>query len=105
MEHEVFLAFEQINAKLDVLLASQSNLTHLENLTVAKIDDLEQEVSKVSGVQDSAIALINGISQQLKDAAADPQRIQAVIDSLDAKSDALAAAVAANTPAPTPPAP
>lgn len=68
---------------------------------MAAIDDLEAEVSKVGTVQDSAIALINGISQQLKDAGSNDPRINAVIQSLDAKSQALAAAVSANTPAAT----
>jgi transcriptional regulator of heat shock response len=64
------------------------------------LDALQAEVTKVEGVEDSAIALLQGLSQQLKDALAanDPAKIQAIIDELDAKTTALAVAVTANTP-------
>lgn len=47
---------------------------------------------------ESAITLINGLSATLEEAKDDPEQIQAVIDQLAAQKDALAAAVAANTP-------
>jgi hypothetical protein len=104
------LAFQRINAKLDTLLGrldqdttEQTANAHLETLLMAKIDDLEAEVTKVGTVQESAITLINDIAQQLRDSRANDPRIQAVIDSLDQRATALAAAVTANTPAtPTP---
>ena len=99
MNHDTFLAFQRIERRLDLILARLSALTNLEVATVAKIDDLELEVAKVATVTDSAVALINGIAQQLRDAGSTDPRIQAVIASLDDKANALAAAVAANTPA------
>jgi hypothetical protein len=74
----------------------KERLTNMANILAA----LQAEVTKVEGVEDSAIALLQGLSQQLKDALAanDPAKIQAVIDELDVKTTALADAVAANTP-------
>lgn len=105
MNHETFLAFQRIERKLDVLADRLLNLTNLEHATVAKIDDLEAEVAKVATVTDSAVVLINGIAQQLRDAGSTDPRIQAVIASLDTKANALAAAVSANTPTVPVPAP
>ena len=101
MDHLVFLAFQEVNAKLDQLLSGQQTLINMENLAVAKIDDLEAEVTHVTSVEESAKALIEGIAAQLTELQSTDPRIQAAIDTLRAKSDALAAAVAANT-TPTP---
>ncbi|MBS1803542.1 MAG: hypothetical protein JST28_09245 [Acidobacteria bacterium] len=72
---------------------------------MADLAQLETSVANETTVEQSAIALLNGLSQQLKDALAsgDPARIQAIIDHVDANSAALAAAVTANTPATTAP--
>jgi hypothetical protein len=49
-------------------------------------------------VIDSAIALIAGLAQQIRDAADEPAKLNALADELDAKANVLAAAVQANTP-------
>lgn len=76
----------------------------LENI-VATMQDLTAKVAECVKVEEGAITLINGLSQQLKDAMAqnNPQAIQTVIDQLDAEKAKLAAAIGSNTP--TPPAP
>jgi hypothetical protein len=61
---------------------------------------LQTEVAEMSGVVDSAIGLINGLAQQIRDLATDPAALNALADSLDAKAGELAAAVVANTPTP-----
>lgn len=69
---------------------------------MSKIDDLTAAVTAEKTVEDSAIALLNGLSQQLKDALASGNTdaaVQTVIDSLAANTSALSAAVTANTPA------
>jgi hypothetical protein len=77
------------------------------------LTDLANEVTSITGVVDSAIALINGFAARMQAAvdaallngatAAELAPVQAEVDSLKASDAALAAAVAANTP--TPPAP
>lgn len=68
---------------------------------MATMDDLKAAVQRNSDAEASAVALLQGISQQLKDAknANDPAAMDAAIASLDANTSALAAAVVANTPA------
>ena len=60
---------------------------------------LEQEVTENSTVIGSAITLLNGLAAQLREFANDPAKINSLADQLDAQSNALAEAVAANTPA------
>ena len=68
---------------------------------MADLSNLANEVSENNDVVESAVALLNGLSQQLKDAIAsdDPAAVQAIVDQLDAQNQRLADAVAANTPA------
>ena len=61
---------------------------------------LEVKVSNQGTVMESAITLLNGLAAQLQAAKDDPAQIQAIIDSVTAQTDALAAAVQANTPTP-----
>lgn len=69
---------------------------------------LDAEVSRLTDVNASAIALLNGIAQRVADAVAadnldDNTHIGQLSAELTAQTDALAAAVSANTPAaPTP---
>lgn len=64
-----------------------------------ELDDLTAQVQRNGDVEASAVTLIQGIAQQLKDAQNDPAAVAALAASLGAQADALAAAVAANTPA------
>ena len=65
-----------------------------------ELQRLQLEVSEMAGVVDSAIVLINGLAQQIRDLAGDPVALNAMADELDAKASALGSAVAANTPTP-----
>lgn len=71
---------------------------------MATLADLKAKVEAEKAVEDSAVTLLVGLNQQLKDALAssDPAAIQALSDELDANTAALAAAVTANTPGQTP---
>jgi hypothetical protein len=70
------------------------------------LDNLAAAVTKIEGVADSAIALINGIAARVQAAvdaaiaggatAAELAPVQAEVDGMNAKADALAAAVSAN---------
>jgi hypothetical protein len=84
----------RIERKLDLILDNQEYI-------MATMEDLKASVQKNTDAEASVIALLKGISQQLKDAQAanDPAAIQAVIDQIDANTAAAAAAVVANTPA------
>lgn len=66
-------------------------------MTVA-LEKLQAEVAQTATVIDSAVNLISGLAQQIRELKDDPIKLDALADQLDAKSNALAAAVAANTP-------
>ena len=67
-------------------------------------DDLQSEVHNVSDVVQSAVVLISGIADRVAAAGVDPVALQSLTDELHASADALAASVAANTPAEVAPA-
>lgn len=86
-------------ARLDQIVAQLANLTQgVANMSV-ELDALEAEVSRNTEVDQSAITLLTGLAEQIEALKADPVKLQALADSLRSSSDALAAAVVANTPA------
>jgi molecular chaperone GrpE (heat shock protein) len=87
----------EVLARLDVL--KQTLDLAMETIMTA-MDDLNAAVQRNTDAESSVITLLQGISQQLKDALAanDPAAIKAVIDKIDANTAAAAAAVVANTP-------
>jgi hypothetical protein len=85
---------EDVYSKLLVLITMGADMS-------AELDRLTTEVSETKTVVDSAITLLGGLSQQIRDLKDDPAKLSALADDLDAKTNALAAAVAENT---TPPA-
>lgn len=102
----------RIEHQLDVIIGLLTKLTaQLTTVTeqgehqMADLAALQAEVEQNGEVGASAIALLNGLSQQLRDAVAanDPAAISALADQLDAQTQSLADAVSANTPAATNP--
>lgn len=65
----------------------------------AVIDRAVQEIGEMSSAVDSAVALMDTLSQLVRDNIEDPTALSAALDAFDAKKDELAAAVARNTPA------
>ncbi len=63
------------------------------------LQSLQTQVTQNTSVIQSAVTLINGFADQLRAAGTDPVALQALQDSLTTSDQALAAAVAANTPA------
>lgn len=70
-----------------------------ENVIMANLAALTTEVQNTTTVEESAVALINGLAAQIAAAGTDPVALQALQDQLATERDALAAAVTANTPA------
>lgn len=86
-----------------------NRLTKKVEKIMATMQELRDSVRRNTEVDESVVTLIQGISQQLKDAQAsnDPAAIDEVITQLDANTKRMADAVAANTqekpkPEPTP---
>lgn len=104
-------------AALVVIIAQNwrqaSTLRALENIAMADVNDvkaaiqkLQDDVTAAKAVEDSAVALLNGLTQLLKDATSSAGSFDELKSSVDAiaaqvESDtaALSDAVTANTPA------
>lgn len=72
---------------------------------MADLTALQAEVANNTTVETSAVTLLQGLKAALDAAGTDPVALKALSDTLGANDTALAAAVAANTPAaPVPPA-
>lgn len=71
----------------------------------AELDRIKSSVERNGGVIDSGITLIKGLAEEIRQLRAEPERLTALADSLDAKADALAKAIAENTPAAPAPVP
>ena len=63
---------------------------------------LENEVSALTGLVPSIIALLDGFADRVEAEKEDPVRVQAIIDAFRAQNQALAAAVVEHTPAAPP---
>jgi hypothetical protein len=66
-------------------------------LMTTQFEALQAEVARNTSVDQSAIVLLTGLARQIEALKGDPVELQVLADSLKASSDALAAAVAANT--------
>jgi len=74
----------------------------MEMRIMAVLDEVVTEVSEITTVVDSAIALIKGLHDALVAAGTDPVKLAEIRDNLNRKGNELAEAVAANTPAEPP---
>lgn len=69
----------------------------------AELDRLTAEVAETKTAAKSAVVLINGLAQQIRDLKNDPAALTALADSLDADQAEIGAAVATHTPPPADP--
>lgn len=94
--------------KLDEIINVLSSIYEEEKNMSAQLDILEAEIKETESIEESAILLLQGLSQQLADLATqlalegiDNAKVLALSEELDAKSNALAQAISTYTP-PTP---
>ena len=94
-----------LNNKLDAILILLSGLaSNIAALTLKQeqamtdLTALTVEVARNTEVDTSAIALLTGLAAQIEALKTDPAALQALADTMRGSSDALAAAVLANTP-------
>lgn len=107
----LFAQLDRIEAKIDDVRRITGLDLKLDTEMSKELDDLTAAVEAEGSVIDSAIALITGLAARigaLITPRTDPdtvQQINKLLVEVQAKSDALGAAVVANTPADVPPAP
>jgi hypothetical protein len=88
--------FNRLIERLDTII----ELLQKEYKLMATVQDLTAQVAAESTIDDSIIALLNGIVAQLSAAQAsgDPAALDVVLAGIKANSDKISAAVVANTP-------
>jgi len=98
--------FDRIDDTLALILHKLTHIERNEYIMSQELDALTQAVADDTSVDQSAITLINGLAAKIDAAKNDPAALTALSAQLKQNSSALAAAVAANTPAApdTPPA-
>jgi hypothetical protein len=89
----------QIGLVLADLLSLLQSVQQQEVVMAADLKSLEKQITENTNAEQSAVALLNGLSDQLRQHMNDPIQIQKLADQLKQSSDKLAAAVVANTPA------
>jgi hypothetical protein len=106
---QTMAAIYLLSAKLDnyqsKLMSTLAQLSKQETLIMATLDDITAAVAAETTVEAGVITLLGQLSAELQAAIASnsPAALQAVVDSINANSAALSAAVTANTPVVTPP--
>lgn len=93
---------ERVTRLLEELLTRVKAIQAQETIMAAELDDLTTQVEATATAEQSAIVLLNGLAAALAAAGTDPVKLAALRASLKTNTDALAAAVVANTPAPPP---
>lgn len=93
-----FDSLKRIERKTNEILEHLYRIERKEIHMSVEMDSLQAAVTKNSTLDDSIILLLNGIAAQITDAAGDKAKALALAAELNAKSDALSAAITANTP-------
>ena len=91
---QLLSTLQRVESKIDKLLIQVNQMSQAT-------DNLAAAVARETSVDQSILTLIQGLADQVKQTSTDPQ-VQALADQINANADKLAAAVTANTPAPTP---
>lgn len=99
MELHIHIHHHNEDKKLDAVLSKLNTLISKTTIIMTDLSELEAAVAKDTAVDQSAITLLNGLKAALDAAGTDPVKLKALSDQLGSNSDALAAAVVANTPA------
>lgn len=111
-DHEKHEHDQDHNSWLEQLITHQINkiiqtIQKAEHNIMANLDALTAAVANDTTVDQAIITLLNGLAQQLRDLIAqgiiDPVELQSLVDQITANSDAISAAVVANTPVVEPP--
>lgn len=91
-----------IEDKLDLILEKlgiiERSIKTGDTAIMTDLSALQAEVQQNTDATASITSLVEGLAQQLRDAAGDPAAVQALADQLDANTSLLVASVQANTP-------
>lgn len=94
-----------IHQKLDKILAALSIIKQENTIMSVELDNLAAQVAANIDLEKSTIQLITGLAAQIKAAAEDPAKVNALADALHTSAKALSDALVAGTPAAPAPVP
>src|SRR6266542_4857392 len=95
--HHFVLDFDSgVTAKLDRVLTQLASLKAQGVAEMQELDTLKTQVEKTDTVIGSAITLIQGLAAQITALKTDPVALQALADSLNTNTQALAEVLVAN---------
>jgi hypothetical protein len=99
---KIFAVLVAIEARLKAIEAQQILLLTQGLKQMAAIDDIMTDVTAEDTEIGSVITLLQGLTTALATAGVDPTKLAALRADIQSRTQALAAAVVANTPAATP---
>jgi predicted membrane chloride channel (bestrophin family) len=94
--------FGDLDNKLDAILHKLWESKRREIGMSVQMDELVAAVEENTSLDDSIIEFLNGLVDQMLDVAGDKEKAVALAEEVRAKTVAVAAALAANTPAAPP---
>lgn len=94
----VIASLEELHRKLDHISFVLRYISVKEANVSAELDALKAQVTETTTIEQSAITLLQGLAAQIEALKNDPAALAALANDLHSSSDALAAAVQANTP-------
>jgi uncharacterized protein YukE len=101
MRADVYSAFQVINQKLDTIIKLLRQDAEKETQMAVDLGSIREQVTRIHDLDESTKALLEGLAAKIDLLSAqdtvDPADLAALADALRNDSDALAAAVSANT--------
>lgn len=101
MGHSVSNYGSRLEDKVDLILKILQRLENKENFIMATLDETLAAVNAESTVDDSIVALLQGLEAQIKAgglSAADQAKVDAIFSQAQSNSAKISAAVTAGTP-------
>ena len=93
---------DMFNDRLASIEAKLDSITRRAKAMSLVLDNLKAQVARNTSLEQSAIALIQGLAQQIRDAAGDPAALAELATNLETSATSLSDAIVANTPAAPP---
>lgn len=94
----IMIGFYIVGQKLNNILWLLTESSEEGKKEMATLMELQAQVAENTGLEASAIQLIEGLAGQILDNKNDPEKIEDITNALKASAAALAAAIMANTP-------
>lgn len=99
MDADLAAVLHRIEQKIDSIRLSEQQQALGDLIMSSQLDTLTAQVTENTNTEASAVALLNNLHDLLVAAGTDPVKLTELAGTLKGSSDALAAAIVANTPA------